>query len=259
MRGERRGVALVLVLSLIVILGGLGAAVMTRARASRDLVTNARARVVARFAAESGIEATRASIDALLAALPGGESRDQQLNLFVRDAMRGDSISLGDARSITAVLDPGAQLDVNAAPVQNLTTLLAYFTDIGRAADMASAIRRHIEGNSVAGRDAATASFRFANPVRSLEELREIPGIDIAVLTRAAPYLTVDGDRQINQAIASDTVMAAAFGDLGSSPTRLVLIARGWHAGHPLSHEIQAVFAVSDTRLVLITWRERTL
>lgn len=256
--GNRRGVALVLVLSLLVILGGLGATVMTRARTTRDLVTNARARVIARFSAESGIEATRAAIDAMLAAVPAGPERDDQLNAFVRDAQRGDSLAMGDSRAVTVVLDPGTQLDVNAAPTQNLTTLLAYFTDIGRAADMASAIRSHIDsrnGSPVQG----NVPFEFANPIRSLEELREVPGVDIEVLSQAVPYLTVDGDRTINQNMASDTVMAAAFGDLGSAPTRLVLVARGWHAGHPLTHEIQAVFAVAHAQLVLVTWRERSL
>jgi type II secretory pathway component PulK len=123
---------------------------------------------------------------------------------------------------------------------------------------MAGAIRRHIEGIGADDRTPGPAT-RFTNPIRSLEELREVPGVDVAVLTKAAPYLTVDGDRSINQAVASDTVRAAAFGDLATGPSRLVLIARGWKDGHPLSHEIQAVFAISDRQLVLVAWRERTL
>lgn len=42
-------------------------------------------------------------------------------------------------------------------------------------------------------------------------------------------------------------------------PSRVLVISRGWQDGHPLSHEIQAVFAVAGSRLVLRAWRERDL
>ena len=37
----------------------------------------------------------------------------------------------------------------------------------------------------------------------------------------------------------------------------LILIARGWQSGSPLTHEIQAVYAISGTSLVLAHWREQ--
>jgi len=42
-------------------------------------------------------------------------------------------------------------------------------------------------------------------------------------------------------------------------PSRLLLTSRGWVSGHPLTHEIQAVYAVTRRQLTLQSWRERDL
>ncbi len=46
---------------------------------------------------------------------------------------------------------------------------------------------------------------------------------------------------------------------LSLSPSRLLLVSRGWLPGHPLTHEIQAAYAVVGQRLLLQSWRERDL
>ncbi|HNV73235.1 MAG TPA: type II secretion system protein GspK [Gemmatimonadaceae bacterium] len=244
----RRGVALVLVLWLVVILGGIGATVVSSTRDASRLAGNARARVVARYAAESGIEATLAAIDDSLALLTDSTARRAFLNSLEPDS-RGDSVALGDARFAVAIVDASARLDVNAAPAENLARLFERFADPGRARALARAIRGRIEAGD----------GRTITPLRSLEELRSIAGADDRLLQLSAPYLTVDGDGTINRAAASDTVMAAAFGELRDAPARLVVISRGWMRGHPLTHEIQGVYAVASDRLVLVHWRERTL
>lgn len=244
---DRRGVALVLVLWLIVILGGIGAAVVSSTRDSSRLAANARARVVARYAAESGIEATLAAVDDSLAVLSDSAARRAFLNTL-EPGSRGDSVALGDARFAVAIVDASARLDVNAAPAENLARLFERFVDPARAQATAGAIRARIERG-----DGRTITLR------SLEELRTIPGVDEQLLQLAAPYLTVDGDGTINRAAASDTVMAAAFGELRDAPSRVVVISRGWMRGHPLTHEIQGVYAIARDRLVLVHWRERTL
>lgn len=249
-RRARRGVALVLVLWLLVILGAIGAAVVGGTRDSARLAANARARIAARYAAESGVEATVGRIDAgLREAGDDAAARRDFLNALARDGAGDDSVQLGDQRFAVAIVDASARLDVNAAPAENLARLLGYFTDGVRAAALAQAIRGRIEGGGT----------RTVTPLRSLEELRSIAGPDVTVLERAAPYLTVDGDGTINQATASDTVLAAAFGELRDAPSRLVVVARGWMRDHPLTHEIQAVYAIASDRLVLVHWRERTL
>ena len=39
-------------------------------------------------------------------------------------------------------------------------------------------------------------------------------------------------------------------------PSRLLVVSRGWQVGHPLTHEIQAVYAIVGTTLRLVSWRE---
>jgi type II secretory pathway component PulK len=244
---QRRGVALILVLWIIVLLGGVGATVLSGARTSSRLAANARARVVARYAAESGIEATRAEVEAVLASTDTATARDF-LNSLERAPRQ--PFSLGDAQVQVVIVDPGARLDVNAAPERNLASLLGSFTDAGRAGATARAIRAHIEGRGPGP---------LVEPLRSLEELRSIRGVDTVALRRAAPFLTIDGDGTVNTTAAPREVRDAAFGELRDAPSRLVIVARGWLDGHPLTHEIQGVFAISNGTLVLVDWRERVL
>ena len=59
---NRRGVALILVLWMIVILGGIAAAVTAGSRSTTDVTANARSRTIARYAAESGIVAATTAL-----------------------------------------------------------------------------------------------------------------------------------------------------------------------------------------------------
>ena len=98
-----------------------------------------------------------------------------------------------------------------------------------------------------------------ARTLRSLDELESIPGVTVGLLRAAAPYLTVDGDGNINRATATDTVMVAAAGSVQDEPSRVLVVSRGWLRGHSLTHEIQAVYAIAGNRLTLVQWRERDL
>lgn len=255
----RRGVALVLVLWIVVILGGIGTVVVRGARTTSGLASNVRASTVARYAAESGIEATLADIERMLRTTNDSVQRADQLNALA--VAPRDSIALGDGRVVVSIVDPSTRLDVNEAPERNLSQLLSRLGALPQAAATARAIRQWIERPAVAtdGRLIAPGAStpRFVRPLRSLEELRAVPGVDVALLERAAPYLTIDGDGTVNVRAASDTVLAAAFGERREEPSRLLLVSRGWHAGHPLTHEIQAVYAISNSQLVLVHWREQ--
>lgn len=244
---RRRGVALVLVLWLLVILGAIGASVVASTRDSSRLTANARARVVARYAAESGIEATLAAIDDSLAVLTDSVARRAFLNAL-EPSNRADAVTLGDARFAVAIVDASARLDVNAAPEERLARLFSRLGGAPRGEALARAIRTWIERDG-----------RTVHPIRSLEELRTSPGADDELLQLAAPFLTVDGDGTINRAAASAEVMDAAFGDVRDAPSRLVVISRGWLHGHAMTHEIQGVYAIAADRLVLVHWRERPL
>lgn len=253
MSRTRRGVALVLVLWIVVILGGISAGVVRSARTSTSIAANARAEIVARAAAESGIEALVASIEDTLFQLAEPSARRDWLNAL-GIAGAGDSVLLGDGRFSVTVVDVNARLDVNASTRSALQVFFSQFTDPGEAASIAAGIRAHIDSGSTG----APLPLNVT-PVRSLEELRLARLVPDAILTRAAQYLTVDGDGVINSRTASDTVLVAATGELRDEPSRLLLISRGWVSGHPLTCEIQAVYAITGNRLVFSHWRERSL
>jgi general secretion pathway protein K len=258
MRRERRGVALVLVLWLVVVLSTIGAGVVRAARTSTAIAGNARAEVIARAAAESGIEALVAAIEDSMASRADSSDRRDWLNALALSAGR-DSFALGDARFAVAVVDVSARLDVNAATESALGTFFSQFTDPAGAAAIARAIRSRIESGGSPREPTGGFTPLNVSPIRSLDELSTAGLVPARILERAAPYLTVDGDGVINQRTASDTVLAAAAGELRDEPSRLLLISRGWLQDHPLTVELQAVYAISRNRLVFLHWRERSL
>jgi type II secretory pathway component PulK len=65
-RGDRRGVALIFVLWLLVLLGVIVAEVVSQARMEARILSSLRSRTVARYSAESGILAATVWIEALL-------------------------------------------------------------------------------------------------------------------------------------------------------------------------------------------------
>ena len=253
MTKSRRGVVLVLVLWIVVILGAISAGVVRSARTSTSIASNARDEVIARAAAESGIEALVAAIEDTLSQLVDPLDRRDWLNTLGLES-RGDSVSLGDGRFSVTVVDVSARLDINAATQSALQVFFSQFTHPGEAATIATVIRARIDSNPSRGLGPLGVT-----PIRSLEELRLARLVPDAILARAVPYLTVDGDGTINSRTASDTVLVAATGELREEPGRLLLISRGWVSGHPLTSEIQAVYAITGNRLVFSHWRERSL
>jgi general secretion pathway protein K len=255
---SRRGVALVLVLWIVIILGGISAGVVRSARTSTGIAANARAGVIARAAAESGIEALVAAIEDTLASFDDPAERRDWLNAF---SMRtsADSFTLGDGRFLVTVVDVSARLDVNAATESALRTFFSQFTDPAEAAAIATAIRGRIDSGAATREATSVLRPLTVTPIRSLEELRIARLVPDAILERSVQYLTVDGDGVINSRTASDTVLVAATGELHDEPSRLLLISRGWVSGHPLTSEIQAVYALTGNRLVFSHWRERSL
>lgn len=241
MRAQSRpGFAVMLVLWLIVLLGALCSGVAMGARSASTLASNYRAHVVARYAAESGLTAAVALLEDSLARVTESAARRAFLNQLDRALGGHAELSLGAARTAISLVDVGSRLDVNFADAESLATLFAYFTDAIEASTFARVVREQ-------------------PPLQSLEELRRLPGGAPDWLERAAAYLTVDGDGTINRATASDTVLAAARGELRDEPSRIVVISRGWLDGHPLTHEIEAVYAVAGSELTLVRWSERQL
>ena len=260
---ERRGFALMLVLWLIVVLGLVSTAIVVDTREAAALSGNARARVVGRYAAESGVAAATAAIESALAARADTVERQRYLNqLDAALPWRGET-ALGDAMFSVALVDVSARLDVNNADEQSLARFFAQF-DPSAAAGTARAIRRFIDRDAVTGgvgsqSNPGSSALIAARTFRSLDELEQVPGVSLGLLRAAAPYLTVDGDGKINRVTASDTVMIAAGGSVQDEPSRVIVVSRGWLRGHSLTHEIQAVYAIAGNQLTLVRWTERDL
>jgi type II secretory pathway component PulK len=252
----RPGVALMLVLWVIVILGTISSGVILSTRSTSSLAANYRARVVGRYAAESGVNAALAALEDSLRVLGANAAlRRDYLNRLDRALPWSGEVPLGEARFAVALVDPGARLDVNAADAGALTALLSRFTNGAEAERVAAAIRAYIAGPATGGEPDLLA----VRPLSSLDELAGVPGVPASLVERVAEFLTVDGDGTINRVTASDTVMAAAAGELRDEPSRVVVVSRGWREGHPLTHEIQAVYAIVGADLILVRWRERGL
>lgn len=274
---------MLLVLWLIVLLATVTMAASGAARSSSTLVTARRAEATAQSMAESGITAATSSInDSLRALIADTVARDVYLNALDAGTNNGNS-AIGRAKSdtivdgafATAIVDVSARLDVNNAGEAGLSKFLAAFTNASDAENIARRIADRVRGENL-----PTDSVRIAqltrdsvvrallgqkelatmrNPFETLDELLQIPGLDNKLLAQIAPFLTVDGDATINKRAAPAAVLAAATGSQTEAPTRLLIVSRGWQLGHPLSHEIQAVYDVSSSGLRLVRWRERTL
>lgn len=245
----RRGVALILVLWMIVILGGVAAAVTAGTRTTGDVTSNARARAVARYAAESGIVAAVAVLQSGLMAAGEDTPKRQALLNDVESAL-GDAASFElDAANVRVVMvDVSARVDINAAPEEALSALFARAGHAADAVSAARAIRRHID--AVPGQAAL---------FQSLEEVAALPEVGGKLIAATAPWLTVDGDGQVNRNTAPAVVLGVARGSLIEEPARVMFIARGWQRGHPLTHEVQAVYAIQGNQLAFVRWRERDL
>jgi general secretion pathway protein K len=273
-RRDQRGVALIFVLWLLVLLGVIIAEVASQARAEAALLSSLRSRSVARYAAESGVLATTVTLEQLLDSTHNPLERASLFReLDTRLAPLSD-VALGGAHFGVVALDLNARIDLNRADVATLRGLFGQFTSEARADTVVAALK--------------------GTPIRRLAELSRVPGIDDSLALAVAPYVTVWGDGLVNINSAPEPVLAALPGlaaaapsivarrqggevfatldpvrqpllpgvgtailQVSTVPSRLMLVSRGWQDGHPLTHEIQAVFAIVGQRLVLQSSWER--
>ena len=293
---NRKGVALVIVLGLLIVLGTLAGEIARAVRLEAHTVASLRARTVGRYAAESGIALAERRLRTLLDSVTSAPDRIAALNDREEWLAPLREVALGDARFGVTVLDLNARLDLNHSDTTTLRNLFARFTNGNRAAAIAAAIREA--------------------PLARLGELTAIPGVDAALARAVAPYVTVSGDGAVNVNAAPEPVLAslAALGEAGARnlvqrresgerfttfadlrlgasrgsvpssgedgeasmggavpaaataaarldavmmPSRLLVVSRGWQVGHPLTHEIQAVYAITGASLKLQSWREQ--
>lgn len=303
--GEK-GVALALVLWLLVLLGAVAATVVASTRSASNIVLNARARAVARYAAESGIVAGVAALEQRIASEVIRPQHVLPFDGTERELAGLSEPPLGNARFVVALTNLNARLDLNQAEPETLVGLFAQFTASRAAArGVVEALQDWRDTDDLvrpqgAERDTylrAGSPYLPANaPLSRSDEVARILGVSQALALAVAPYITVNGDSRIDVNAAPEAVLAAvpeigptgartlmsrrknspftstyevqsllrrgrgqAIPHLGVTPKRLLLVSRGWMPGHPLTHEIQAVYTLVSRRLQLRSWRERDL
>jgi general secretion pathway protein K len=275
---NRRGMALIFVLWMLVLLGLAIGELVARARAESRTVETLRARAVARYAAESGVLTTTTALQTLLDSASDPEDfapRARHLDTLGRQPA---SLAGDNAQFAVAVVDLNTRLDLARSDPAALQLLFAQFVPASRADEITAALRD--------------------DPVTRFSELARVPGADDAFALAVAPYVTVSSDGLIDVNAAPEAVLAALPGigpakaraiiarrdggevlasadefrpppgagaaaadsegtALTVAPTRIMLVSRGWQRGTPLTHEIQAVYVVLAGTLTLQSWEER--
>jgi general secretion pathway protein K len=309
-RGER-GIALVLVLWLVVVLGAVTAAVVNSTRTESRVVLNARTRTVARYAAESGIVAGESMLQRRLATAYG-PARHQATALrgVAREFADMGEVPLGKALFGIQLINLSGRLDLNQADPEALVNLFSRFITSSSAQAIGDALQDWRDADDLVRPEGAEkkAYLQAGSPyvprnasLTRLEELRRVRGVTESFALAVTPYITVDGDFRIDVNAAPELVLAA-IPDIGAAnarrivsrragigpfvsvsevqallgrraagspavqlqrlsvaPSRVLLVSRGWTPGHPLTHEIQAAYAIVGRHLQLVSWRERDL
>ena len=274
-RHDRRGMALIFVLWMLVLLGLAIGELVARARTESRVVATLRARAVARYAAESGVLATTTALQTLLDSASEPEdlaAHAQHLDTLGRVPA---SLASGNGQFAVAVANLNARLDLARSDPAALRALFSQFVSASRAAEITTALHD--------------------DPVTRFAELARVPGADDALALAVAPYVTVSSDGLIDVNSAPEAVLAALPGigpakaraivarrDGGEvlaspdefrpapspggaadgtlltvAPTRIMIVSRGWQRGTPLSHEIQAVYVILAGTMTLQSWEER--
>jgi DNA uptake protein ComE-like DNA-binding protein len=274
-------VALLVVLLLLVVLGVVAAEVGRAARLEGNLVVTLRARTVARYAAESGVLAATARVETLLDSIRDPNERPVMFHRLAAYMGPVKDVDIGGARFSVAFSDLNARLDLNRGDSRALRALFGQVTTQSRAEAIVAALRsrplrRMGELEAVPGVDEAVAlavapyvtvwSDGMVN-INSAPEpvLATLPGLGeanarsvVAQREGGALFLPAAHDQRgegpkISFATAPPGVLVT------TAPSRLLVISRGWRQGSPLTHEIQAVYAVVGARLLLQSWQERDL
>lgn len=273
--GARGGVALMLAVWILLVLGFVSLEVLAQVRARVDSASWERSRAASRYAAESGVVAVQALLDELVR---GAATDEGDLSgvypALVEEVTAWGERPLGSARFQVAVEDLNARVDLNRSRPELVQGLLAQFTDTERARILAE----RLTGGE-------------HPPLMHLEEFQRVPGAGDSLAAAVAPYVTVWGDGRINAntapvevlaavpnvgAVAARTLAAARAGgtlrsrvavystlaegqagavdsrlpDLVTEARRVLVVSRGWDSGHPYTHEVQVVLEILTSGLV---------
>jgi general secretion pathway protein K len=198
-RGSERGSIAILALWGVALIFMLIAPVAFATRGELQIARNALAESRARLAAEAG---TQLGLQRLLRRHDAGSIFDGS----------PESWQQGSTRVTIAITDEAGKIDLNLAPLELLTGLLASVGVPREAAGLVACNildRRGDNGLGCAELEAAHAGRRFA----VIEELAQVPGIDDRLYDRVADAVTVaSGASAFDPMAASRTVLMAIPG-----------------------------------------------
>jgi general secretion pathway protein K len=204
--------ALLLVIWVLALLSLLAAGLTVAARSEAVLVRNREQVAQAQAIAEAGVSL---AILGLLEIDPAAQWRaDGEERHF----------SVGGGRVGVAVQDEGGKIDINQADEMLLSGFFSEFVEPRSAAGLASAIvarRTRPLGEATPG--ALPRMTLFA----TVDELREVPGIDPPLFEQIAPSLTVySGQPRVNPLTAPRDVLLAMPGAAPAEIDRLLAMRR---------------------------------
>ena len=233
--GDRRGVALMLVLWLIVVLGTIAVGVAAVGRGEGNVVRNVRTRAAARYAAESGVIAAQVRLEQLLRGAVTPRERALVFRRLDAELAELKDQSLGDAVRFQAVaVDLNARIDLNGADAPMLLGLFRQFVGEREAGALVDALEDWKDpddlvrprGAEAADYARAGSPFRPPNrPLQRLDELTRIMGFTEALADRLAPYVTVQGDGRVDINTAPEPVLSALPG-IGAAGAKVLVAAR---------------------------------
>ena len=231
---RRRGVALMLVLWLIVVLGVVATAIAAASHADTTLTENLRARATARYAAESGVALAARQLEQLLRDASSDEARAREFQDVDRHFDHLREVPIGTGRFGIAVVDLNARIDLNRSDPSVVRALFAQFTDPDRSERAAAALADWIDaddlvrtgGAELADYVSMDSPYAPRNaPLDRLDDLAHILHVGDALAAAVAPYVTVASDGLVNLNSAPEAVLAALPG-IGVARARDIVVRR---------------------------------
>jgi general secretion pathway protein K len=203
--------ALLLVIWVLALLSLLAAGLTAAARSEAVLVRNREQSAQAQALAEAGVSL---AILGLLEIDPAAQWRaDGEERNF----------AVGDGRVAIVVQDEAGKIDINQADETVLSGLFAEFVEPRTAADLASAI----VATRVRRQSEATPASRRLALFATVDEVREVPGIDPPLFGQIAPFLTVySGLARTNPETAPREVLLALPGISPAEADRMLALRR---------------------------------
>lgn len=231
MRTDRRGVALMLVLWLVVVLGTTAAAVVALSRSDANTVVAYRSRTVARAAAESGLEETLVRLRRAFRSIPSETEASIALERVRQGLRDAGPRPLGGGRYQVAIEDLTGRIPINDADYATLLRLFTLTAGEDRAEALAGAVLDWKDPGDVPGPNGAEAAeyaaagspYRPLNrPFQRVEEVGRLLGVDDSLGAVLERLVTVHRAGQLNANTAEPVALAAATGLPLADAERLV-------------------------------------